>query len=225
MPMAGESKRNKNAFDGPKALMQIAEYPMFYWAAKNINVDKKIFIVQKEHVSKYQIDKIIKDFFPDANIIIQNGKLNGPLLSTMLAYRYIDVEEDIVIMDCDMYSDIDISEFVGLDADASVLIFNSDFQGYSYVAIKDNKIIDIKEKQTISSEAISGVFYWKHGKVFLEYAKKCIAAGNMVNGEFYISGVYHEAIKDNCNIQAVRSNRVYDLSREPERKSFLSSDR
>lgn len=212
MPMAGDGKRMASISDMPKPLIQINGYPMFYWAAKNIPADKKVFIVRSEHIEKYKIDKIIINLFPEAIISIQNTKLDGQLLSILVAREHMDSDESLFLVDCDMYSDARFDDFFDLSSTASILTFNSDLPNYSYVVKNGNMVDSIIEKNVISNNAVGGVFYWNSAKDFLKYSNICINKNTRTNNEFYVSSTYSEAILDGRIVKTLSSVRTYDLS-------------
>lgn len=222
MPMAGKGLRTASMYSGPKPLIPINDYPMFYWAAKNIIADTKIFIVRKEHILEYGIDKQVKDIFPDAIILVQDGHLSGQLMSILVAEKYIDTEEDIVFVDCDMFSSFNFKDFYLSDYTSSILTFENNVDRYSYILKNNNVVTKIIEKKVISSEAVAGIFYWKNGKTFLKYARKSIKNKNIINGEYYISSVYSEAISDGILTGTVKSNQTYDLSVDLNIKNFIN---
>lgn len=212
MPMAGDGKRMASISDTPKPLIEINGYPMFYWAAKNIPADKKVFIVRLDHIEKYSIDKTILNLFPEAIISVQNTKLDGQLLSILVAREYIDSEESLFLVDCDMYSDVKFDDFFDLSSTASILTFSSDLPNYSYVVKNGNMVDSIIEKNVISNNAVGGVFYWHKAKDFLKYSNICINKNVRTNNEFYVSSTYSEAILDGRIIKTLSSGRTYDLS-------------
>jgi choline kinase len=221
MPMAGQSKRTRHIFDGPKALIEIKNYPMFYWASKNIKSDKKVFIVRHEDILRYNIEKIIKNYFDDCIVISQKENLSGPLLSTLLAKDYIIKDESIIIADCDMYSNFNSNIFIDSLCDGAILTFNSSSPNYSYV-LKNNKYVTgVIEKKPVSKEAIGGLFYWKDGQNFLDYAEQVIDKNKKYNEEYYISSVYDMAIKDNRKILTFLTDTIYDLSTKEGIDKFL----
>jgi NDP-sugar pyrophosphorylase family protein len=222
MPMAGNGSRMSKNVNVPKPLIDIHEHPMFYWAAKNFNVDKMIFIVRRDHVINNNINKVIKSYFPKSVILIQEEKLSGQLLSTLIAKEHLETEEDVFIVDCDMYSDVNLEKFIGLNSEASILTFYSNSPNYSYISKKNNLVDTIVEKNVISDEAIGGIFYWKRGHDFLKHAKQCIENNVKTNNEYYISGVYSEGIKNGCRVKTITSDKVYDLSTKDGIKNFTS---
>ena len=73
MPMAGEGSRFlKEGWTTPKPLIELNGQPLFKHAISSVT-DKDIqmkysFIVRQEHIDKYQIDKGIRSFLPEANL-------------------------------------------------------------------------------------------------------------------------------------------------------------
>lgn len=73
MPMAGEGSRFRNAgWATPKPLIELKGKPLFVRAIESVRVDgapmKYSFIVRKEHIDDYGVDKSIKAILPGANI-------------------------------------------------------------------------------------------------------------------------------------------------------------
>lgn len=75
MPMGGAGSRFfKNGFVMPKPLIEINNKPFFYWATRSISkyveLEDLTFVVLQEHIDDFGIDKSIKKYFPNANIVI-----------------------------------------------------------------------------------------------------------------------------------------------------------
>ena len=71
IPMAGAGQRFVDGgYDTPKPLIEVDELPMIVQAANSLPVaDHWIFICRKEHVLKYEIDKLLKKYFTNLDII------------------------------------------------------------------------------------------------------------------------------------------------------------
>ena len=75
LPMGGAGSRfYKNGYMQPKPLIEINGKPFFYWASmsimKYIDIADLTFVVLKQHVDEFKIDKVIEKFFPQARIEI-----------------------------------------------------------------------------------------------------------------------------------------------------------
>lgn len=219
MPMAGNGTRMNSPI--PKPIFLINNKPMFLWVSERVDISSKIFIVKKDHIEKYNIDLEIKKQYPDAYIIVQDEKISGPLKTVMLAQDILNTDEDILILDCDMYTDVKYEKVFNSNSDAVIVTFNSDLKNYSYVKKINDDVVDVIEKQVISDEAVAGGFYWKSGKKFLKYAKLAIENKKTTNGEYYVSSIYSFAISDNIKIKTIKANVCYDLSTESGIKDFI----
>ena len=95
MPMGGAGSRfTKNGFQIPKPLIEINNKPFLYWATKSItnfvDVLDITFVVLEEHVKNFNIDKEIKKYFKDANIVILKEMLNGAVLTCIEGVKKIN---------------------------------------------------------------------------------------------------------------------------------------
>ena len=73
-PMAGAGTRFlDNGFDCPKPLIDLNGEPFFKRAAdslvSHVKYERIVFVVLKEHVEKFEIDKKIREYYPDAKIV------------------------------------------------------------------------------------------------------------------------------------------------------------
>lgn len=219
MPMAGEGSRLKNLYSLPKPLVPIAEMPMFYWAIQSAGkADNYIFVVQKKHVLEFKIDEVIKSFYPNSAVVVQDGKVNGPVITTLLAKDYID-DSPLLIMDCDMSVNFNYHRIYEETPDIGVVTFSSSSDQYSY--LKDDG--HVVEKQVVSDSAIAGSFYWSNGSKYIEYAQKAVEDGFMVNGEVYVSSVINKAVDDGLKVTEYKSFEVYDLSTANGSRGFISA--
>lgn len=107
MPMAGEGSRFlKEGWTTPKPLIQLHGVPLFKRAISSLESDgihmKYSFIVRQEHIDKYGIDCIIKEYLPEAHIFSVAQTTHGAVETCLMAESAIDVNDAIVVMDCDL---------------------------------------------------------------------------------------------------------------------------
>ena len=90
MPMAGEGSRFlKEGWTTPKPLIELNGQPLFKHAISSVT-DKDIqmkysFIVRQEHIDKYQIDKGIRSFLPEANLFSVVKTTRGAVETCLIA--------------------------------------------------------------------------------------------------------------------------------------------
>ncbi|MGV2435241.1 MAG UNVERIFIED_CONTAM: hypothetical protein LVT10_10465 [Anaerolineae bacterium] len=65
----------------------------------------------------------------------------------------------------------------------------------------EGTVSPIHEKKWISPYATVGLYGWKKGSDYVEYAKRMIKKNIRVNNEFYVCPVYNEAIQDGKQIR------------------------
>ena len=160
MPMAGRGSRfNKEGFDLPKPLLEIYGKPFFYWATKSISKFIKLssinFVVLQEHIENFSIDKVIKNFFPEARIIALPKVTEGAVITSMRGIEEITDDLPIIFNDCDhLFKSEKFNNFCNLNFDSKIdgilLTFEAKEPKYSFVK-KDNNgnIIRTVEKKVI----------------------------------------------------------------------------
>ena len=92
IPMAGAGSRFQEAgYIFPKPLIEINNKPMIQIVLESLNVDGNfIFIVQKEHQKKYNINSVLKILKPNCKIIELDKITEGAACTTLLAKKYIN---------------------------------------------------------------------------------------------------------------------------------------
>lgn len=221
MPMAGEGIRLQGFADLPKPLVQVGSYPIFMWALHSAALTNNfIFVVKDEHIRINSIHSTIKKAFPESTIIAQEGKVDGAAITTLLVQDLIDNDEPLLIVDCDVFTNIDYSLFSFIQHDGAIVVAKSTAPSCAYVKIEDGFVTRVAEKEKISDNAIAGLYFWKKGSDYVKYAKAMIKNNTRVNGEFYVSPSYNEAIKDDKKIVAISTETFYHLGSEEEIKKF-----
>jgi len=205
LPMAGSGSRFfTSGYEKPKPLIELQGKPFFFWAAQSIlkfsKINKLIFIVLKEHVEKFNVDVVILNEYPNAEIIVIQEVLNGPVLTCLESVKVINNNEPVVFNDIDhlFYSDKLVQAIYNDELsqiDGGFLTFFSQNPAYSYCEIdKSGFVSKTKEKEVISANAITGAYIFKNIEIFesaaLEYLKSCEYE------EFFMSGVFNILIKN-----------------------------
>ena len=208
MPMGGEGSRFvKNGYSEPKPLIEINNRPFLYWAAESVvkyivNIDIT-FVVLKKHIDKYDIDKVIKQYYPKADIIVIPEVLPGAVLTCMAGLEKINDNIPIIFNDCDhIFKCEKFNKCINnglIDFDGGLLTFKSDKPQFSYIKYKEGKIEGTVEKEVASSDAICGAYIFRNKKIFensvKEYLKKCQYS------EYYVSGVYNVMCEKGLSIR------------------------
>ena len=207
IPMAGAGSRfEKAGYVFPKPLIEVQGKPMIQVVVENINIEANyIFICQKEHRKKFNIDEMLKRITPNCTIVEINGITEGAACTVLLASKYINNSDPLVICNSDQYMEWDSNNtmysFNNKKIDGAILTFNSTHPKWSYAKVdKNNFVEEVAEKKPISNHATVGFYYYKKGKDFVKYANQMIKLNKRVNNEFYVCPVFNEFIKDNKKI-------------------------
>lgn len=209
IPMAGLGSRfAKAGFDKPKPFIDVLDKPMIVRVLENLKYKdaKYILIARKEHLiqEKTLIDEIKNSF--NVKFIGIDKLTEGTVCTVLYARKYINNNEPLMIANSDQIIDIDIADFINdslsRNLDGSILTFIDKEKNpkWSFVKLKDNLVVEVKEKEAISKFATVGIYFFNKGKIFVENAIDMIIQNDRVNNEFYTCPVYNYAIKNGAKI-------------------------
>ena len=228
IPMAGAGSRFQEAgYIFPKPLIEIYNKPMIQCVIDSLKLEGNyIFIVQKEHQIKYNINSVLKILKPNCKIIELDKITPGAASTTLLAKKYINNNNPLVIANSDQYIEWDsiksMYNFNSKKIDGSILTFEAIHPKWSYAKVDENNlVIEVAEKKVISKNATAGVYYWKKGNDYVKYAEQMIKKNIRVNNEFYVCPVYNEAILDKKKIIIDQVDEMHGLGTPEDLNNFL----
>jgi HAD superfamily hydrolase (TIGR01509 family) len=231
IPMAGAGSRfEKAGYTFPKPLIDVNNKPMIQAVVENLNIDANfIFIVQKSHREKYNLDALLNMMTPGCKIVEVDGITEGAACTTLLASNFINNNNPLIIANSDQFIEWDSNEFMyhmhESDCDAGILTFKSIHPKWSFVRIDEaGFVLEVAEKKTISNIATVGIYYWKHGSDYVKYARSMIDKNIRVNNEFYVCPVFNEAISDNKKIKIFNIEKMYGLGTPEDLAIFLNDN-
>lgn len=209
MPMGGAGSRfYKNGYMQPKPLIEIQGKPFLYWATmsitKFVEIQELTFVVLQQHIDDFQIDKTIKEYFPDAQVEVLEKILPGPVFTSLKGVENITDNAPIIFNDCDhMFKCSAINEILEsghIDFDGGLLTFESTEPQFSYVVYNEAyDIIGTIEKKVMSNHAICGAYIFRNAELFRsiadEYIKDC------PYNECFISGIYSVMCKKGLKVK------------------------
>ncbi len=230
IPMAGAGSRfAKAGYTFPKPLIQVNGIPMIQVVVDNLQLEANyIFVVQKAHIEKYNIDSMLKLMVPNCTIITTNGVTEGAACTALLAKEYINNDNPLFFANSDQYVEWNAIEFMyamqETQADGGIVTFRDTHPKWSFAKVDENGIVvEVAEKKPISDNATVGYYYWKQGKDFVKYAEQMIDKNIRVNNEFYICPVYNEAIQDGKKIRVHHSHKMWSLGTPEDLNFYLEN--
>ena len=202
IPLGGTGEKFKeNGYKRPKALIKIFGKPILYYLLDNLNISTIQFVCipyNKEY-EKYNFEKQLIYDYPHINFkFIQLIKTTEGAAETIhiALNTFSCIDCPVLCLDGDNFYTTDIiSLWKGQN---KIFTFDdlNDTEIYSYIKIKNNQVVNIVEKNKISNMACSGAYGFESFKQLLYYTKQILDKKIKQKGEYYISTVISEMVKD-----------------------------
>ena len=230
IPMAGAGSRFEQAgYTFPKPLIDVRNKPMIQVVVENLNIKSNfIYIVQKSHREKYNLDTLLNLITPKCKVIEVDGITEGAACTALLAKKYINNSSPLFFANSDQFVEWDSNEFMykmnETKADGGIVTFKATHPKWSFAKINSKGLVtEVAEKNPISNIATVGYYFWKQGSDFVKYAEQMIKKNIRVNNEFYVCPVFNEAIRDNKEIRTFNVNKMWGLGTPEDLKYFLEN--
>lgn len=232
IPMAGAGSRfEKAGYTFPKPLIDVEGEPMIKLVSENINMDANfIYIVQKSHREKYNLDTLLNLVSPGCKIVEVDGITEGAAVTTLLAKEHINNDSPLVMANSDQFIDWDSNEFMykmsETNADGGIVTFKATHPKWSFAKLDENGYVtEVAEKNPISDIATVGIYYWSKGSDYVRYAEQMIEKNVRVNNEFYVCPVFNEAIGDGKKIRTFEIQTMWGLGTPEDLNVYLNRKR
>jgi beta-phosphoglucomutase-like phosphatase (HAD superfamily)/dTDP-glucose pyrophosphorylase len=230
IPMAGAGSRFEVAgYTFPKPLIDINNKPMIQVVVDNLNIDANyIYIVQKLHREKYNLDTLLNLITPGCKIVETNGLTEGAACTALLAKEFINNNAPLFFANSDQFVEWDSNEFMykmnETNADGGIVTFKAIHPKWSFAKVNELGLVtEVAEKNPISDNATVGYYFWKHGSDFVSYAEQMIERDIRVNNEFYVCPVFNQAIEDNKEIRIFNIDKMWGLGTPEDLRYFIEN--
>ena len=230
IPMAGAGSRFQSAgYTFPKPLIDVEGNTMIQVVVDNLNIDATfIYVVQKEHREKYNLDTLLNLITPNCKIVEVDGLTEGAACTTLLAKEFIDNDEPLVMANSDQFLEWDSNEFmykmIEQKVDGGILTFTATHPKWSFAKIDEyGYVTEVAEKNPISDIATVGVYYWAKGSDYVKYAEQMISKNIRTNNEFYVCPVFNEAIADCKIIKTFHIKKMWGLGTPEDLNYYLEN--
>ena len=232
IPMAGAGSRfAEQGYTFPKPLIEVGNKPMIQVVADNLNIEANyIFIVQKEHYEKYNLETVLNLVKPNCTIVQVEGVTEGAACTTLLAREYIDNEEPLVIANSDQFVEWNSNEvlyaFSTEGVGGGILTFESSHPKWSYARTDENGwVTEVAEKKPISNNATVGIYYWSRGSDYVSCADEMVERDIRTNNEFYVCPVFNQFVErgGKIRIKHIEPEGMWGLGTPEDLTHFLSN--
>ena len=230
IPMAGAGSRFQQAgYTFPKPLIDVKGKPMIQVVVDNLNIKANyVYVVQKEHREKYNLDTLLNLITPDCKIVEVDGLTEGAACTALLAKEYINKDTPLLFANSDQFVEWDSNEFLykmnETNADGGIVSFRATHPKWSFAKVDEQGLVtEVAEKNPISDIATVGYYYWKYGSDFVKYAEQMIGKDIRVNNEFYVCPVFNQAIGDGKEIRTFDIPKMWGLGTPEDLKEYLEN--
>jgi NDP-sugar pyrophosphorylase family protein len=209
LPIAGRGNRFVVAgYAQPKPLIPIHGSPMIATVVRNVRPrcpHRFIFVALAEHLERAGMRDALTAAAPGAVIVPVDQVTEGAACTVLLARKYIDSDDPLMLANSDQWVDIDIDDYLAsMDrqrADGLIMTMNADDPKWSFVGLNGKRLVTrVVEKEVISNEATVGIYNFRRGSDFVRAAEQMIAKNMRVNNEFYVAPTYNQLIEEGARI-------------------------
>lgn len=221
LPMAGKGSRfSEEGFSLPKPMLDVDGKPMIIQAVNCLpESDNNIFICLEEHVSEYNIDKVLLETYPNTHItqILDTTEGQACTCEIGISDSSLDLEKPIMISACDNGVYYDALEYEKLVNDESIDIIVWSFRNnqasksnpnaYAWLDVDvDGNIKHVSCKNFIyddplTTHAIIGTMFFRKAQYFIDGLHKNYNENRRTNGEYYVDDVINQNIKKGLKIK------------------------
>lgn len=226
--MAGDGKRFQEAgYAQDKPFIDVQGMPMIRRVIQNLTPISDCFtlVCKFNHVER--LEHMLKDMpHLDARVIGIETPTEGAACSVLKIGDKLAPRVPVLITACDQIIEYDVEQWKTHLRDGnyhtSWVFGPASHPKWSYCKLDGDRVVEVKEKEPISSWANCGLYYWNRWDAFVEAAERMIAANRRVNNEFYVAPVLQENIELGQIVRPFFPEKMHGLGTPEDLQSYLS---
>ena len=167
------------------------------------------------------VEDAIHAYYPEAKFITIDHLTEGQACTCMLAEKYLNPEEPLLIAGCDNGMDINEKLYDSLKKECDCIVFtyrhnesvlaNPNAYGWM-ITDEQGNITGTSIKKAISDTpmedpAVVATFWFRKAKIFIEATKKMIGENDRINQEFYVDQTVKHVL------ELGYSAKIFDIDR------------
>lgn len=219
IPLSGLGKRFADAgYKEIKPLIRVNGRPIIEWVVSLFPGEHDfIFICRNEHLQNTELRNVLERIMPSAGIVGIEGHKMGPVYAVSKVFDRIVDDEEVIVNYCDFFQDWDYTHFLKemrrLNCDGAIPCYTG-FHPHLlhpenlYASCKrDNSgmLVEIREKFSFEEDKTKayhsgGTYYFAKGSLVKKYFSNLMDSEDSLNGEYYVSLVYNQMVKDGLKI-------------------------
>ena len=200
-----------------KPLIKVKGIELILWSLNSFEFkpnDNLYIVTLKSHQVKSKLSKKINLIYPNINILwLELDKyLEGQLLTALSAISFFQINGEILIHNCDTSYKLDYEHLKKLSERkffGVIPYFNSSGENWSFIQLKGEQVVKVKEKERISNNCSVGTYFFSNSKDFYDLAKEYLNENKKnINREFFIAPLYDYAISRSLIVYPMKCNNV-----------------
>jgi NDP-sugar pyrophosphorylase family protein len=241
LPMAGHGSRfSEVGYKLPKPFLPVQNKPMFEQAIDCLpKTDKAVFISLEEHISKYDIHKVLKDKYDSYQVISVPNVTSGQASTCQIGIISAGVDSDtpITISACDNGVYYDSHKYKTLLDDPTIDVIVWSFRNnqaskvnphmYSWLDVDVNnniKYVSCKNfiyENPLQTHAIIGTMFFRKAKYFLDGLVENHKNKFTTNGEYYVDDVINRCIEAGLTVKVFEVENYICWGTPDDYKTYL----
>jgi HAD superfamily hydrolase (TIGR01509 family) len=233
IPLGGKGERfSRCGYSLPKPLIKVLHKEMIFHVLDNLNFseDDRVFIIHSSNLNNFS--NIILTKYQQITLIPLHYETSGAVETIYYGLDKIitlSPHKKCVLFDCDTFYTQDILEVVRNATNANIVFYTEKFDEppiYSYISLdSSNKILEIKEKNKISSNANTGCYSFNDIGTLLNQCRFVLENKITFNGEPYTSCVIDQIIKTDNDFfgYELQNTRVFSLGTPTDLTKFIDN--
>lgn len=232
--LGGKGLRFKNEnYLRPKPLVNISGRPIIHLLLESLHTqpEDQIYIVYHHQLDQFAFTQTIQEcglknlvLFP---IYTDTRGAAETLLCLLQQLSPSNLNRPFLTLDGDTFYETDILSSFRQHFGTECIFYHETTEErpiFSYVQLGEpdaKTVLDIREKQKISSHACTGAYGFSRGSRLLQYARKLIDQGNEAHEEFYISMIYNLMLQDDIKIVAEKVEIFHCVGTPSQLRSYF----
>lgn len=198
---ASKSAYSDDLGDYPSCLKEVKGKSVLQHIAEKIKFIKGsdiMFAFLDSELQKFHLDNITSLLVPGSKSVNISSETKGSGCTALLCASQLEQENELLIVTANELVEIDFAKFLDdfrkRKLDAGTLIFQSVHPRYSFVKLENNYVVEVAQRNPISSNATAGVFWYKKTKHFVNAIKENILKRAEVDNLYFVAPSFNELI-------------------------------
>ena len=234
IPLGGKGERFlRHGYSQPKPLIKVLHKEMIFYVLDNLTLHEEdnVYIIYSSDLDNFNFSNIILSKYSKINLIPINYQTSGAVETLYYGLKIIadkSLNKKCVLFDCDTFYTQDILNIVRNSANGNLVFYTKKYDEppvYSYILLDSSyKILEIKEKVKISSNANTGCYAFNDITTILNYSKFVLDNKITFNGEPYTSCVIDQIVKTDNNFfgYELQNASVFSLGTPTDVNKFIN---